>query len=93
MRSLLLLVFLTSLDHKGPFLRPSNLAGFSVGQMVTHSQVGAALRCFVFSESRQVRPLILPLRCFLLQRLLSNEEEKNRAIIQEVCFMVSFSRD
>lgn len=26
----------------------------------------------------------------LLQRLLSNEEEKNKEIIQEVCFMVSF---
>lgn len=25
-----------------------------------------------------------------MQRLLSNEEEKNKAIIQEVCFMVSF---
>lgn len=64
-----------------------------MGQMVTHSQAGAALRCSVLGESRQVRPLILPLHCFPLQRLLSNEEEKNRAIIQEVCFMVSFSRD
>lgn len=26
---------------------------------------------------------------YLLQRLLSNEEEKNKEIIQEVCFMVS----
>uniref|UniRef100_A0A8C4MWQ1 Cyclin G associated kinase n=1 Tax=Equus asinus asinus TaxID=83772 RepID=A0A8C4MWQ1_EQUAS len=32
-------------------------------------------------------------REYALKRLLSNEEEKNRAIIQEVCFMVSFSRD
>lgn len=28
--------------------------------------------------------------CFSFQRLLSNEEEKNKEIIQEVCFMVSF---
>lgn len=30
--------------------------------------------------------------CMLyFQRLLSNEEEKNKEIIQEVCFMVSFN--
>uniref|UniRef100_A0A2K6ENI3 Cyclin G associated kinase n=1 Tax=Propithecus coquereli TaxID=379532 RepID=A0A2K6ENI3_PROCO len=32
-------------------------------------------------------------REYALKRLLSNEEEKNRAIIQEVCFMVSFSQE
>ncbi|KAK7796427.1 hypothetical protein U0070_009293 [Myodes glareolus] len=32
-------------------------------------------------------------REYALKRLLSNEEEKNRAIIQEVCFLVSFSWD
>lgn len=26
-----------------------------------------------------------------VQRLLSNEEEKNKEIIQEICFMVSFN--
>lgn len=28
--------------------------------------------------------------CVCFQRLLSNDEEKNKEIIQEVCFMVSF---
>ncbi|KAE8631658.1 hypothetical protein XENTR_v10001267 [Xenopus tropicalis] len=27
---------------------------------------------------------------YALKRLLSNEEEKNKSIIQEICFMVSF---
>jgi len=30
--------------------------------------------------------------CVCVQRLLSNEEEKNKAIIQEVCFMVIIKR-
>lgn len=41
------LVFLTSLDHREPFLRPFNQAGFSVGQvnsLVRRGQPLEALR-------------------------------------------------
>lgn len=46
---------------------------------------------FSWVQSTKIKPLLFLVCYFLIQRLLSNEEEKNRAIIQEVCFMVSFS--
>lgn len=73
-------------------------------QISSYAKINLILQPFISHRFRDINVMKLLLReghfvtdqqqtpdlCFSFQRLLSNEEEKNKEIIQEVCFMVSF---